>query len=222
MSPTNFQNSIFFCQSHGTTGSLAGSERGDPLFWTHWHGRCFPARWFRTPLRETKFLCVKNSSPTLNGSFFACEGWCGRGFGRPGETAAALEKACCPDRTLGPLLTLWWRVRRRPGERVPWRRGRRGAGDTWTRVSMHYEAWRRRIVSLGNENMVKRRITFGSKNLTRRIYHLWHEIFKKLYVKKSYILCTLMFSEQHILCDLKIRQVQSNNSDEWQEMLIAS
>lgn len=31
-----------------------------------------------------------------------------------------------------------------------------------------------------------------------------------------------MFSEQHILLDLKIRQVQSNNSDEWQEMLTAS
>ena len=33
MSPTNFQNSIFLCQSHGTTGSLAGSGTGgDPLF----------------------------------------------------------------------------------------------------------------------------------------------------------------------------------------------
>ena len=28
MSPTNFQNSIFLCQSHGTTGSLAGSGTG--------------------------------------------------------------------------------------------------------------------------------------------------------------------------------------------------
>lgn len=28
-----------------------------------------------------------------------------------------------------------------------------------------------------------------------------------------------MFSEQHVVRDLKIRQVQSNNSDEWQEML---
>ena len=84
---------------------------------------------------------------------------------------------------------------------------------------MHYEAWRWRIFSLGNENMVKRRITFGTKNLTRRIYNLWNEILKKFYAKKSYTLCILMFSEQHVVRDLKIRQVQSNNSDERQEML---
>ena len=52
------------------------------------------------------------------------------------------------------------------------------------------------------------------------------ELKKKKLCKKTafraYYLLQDTFSEQHILCDLKIRQVQSNNNNEWQEMLTAS
>ena len=74
MSPKNFQNSIFLMPKswNDWLSSRLRNGRENPLFGMQWHGRCFPARWFRTPLRETKFLYIKDSSPTLNGSFFTC------------------------------------------------------------------------------------------------------------------------------------------------------
>lgn len=83
------------------------------------------------------------------------------------------------------LLTLWLWIRWYLGVHVTWRCGKLSGSNIRTNISMHYEAWRWRIFSLGNENMVKRKITFRTKNLTRRIYNLWNEILKKSYVKKK-------------------------------------
>lgn len=116
---------------------------------------------------------------------------------------------------------------------MTWRCGKL-TSSIWINISMHYETWRWRIFSLGNKNMVRRQITSRTRNFTRWNYNLWNGIlclFKKkkqktLLHKKHCILHILSSSEKHIFWAahfewLKIRQIQSNNCNEWQKMLTA-
>lgn len=80
----------------------------------------------------------------------------------------------CED-SKGPLLTLWLWIRWQLAVHMAWR-CRQRSSSIWINVAMHYETWRWRVFSLGNKNRVKRKIRFGTKNITKGPCNPWNGI----------------------------------------------
>lgn len=95
----------------------------------------------------------------------------------------------CED-SKGPLLTLWLWIRWQLAVHMAWR-CRQRSSSIWINVAMHYETWRWRVFSLGNKNRVKRKIRFGTKNITKGPFNPWNGICVYFFINFNMLNCIL-------------------------------